>query len=56
MGNYRDLEVYKKAFSIAMEIFHISKSFPKEEKNSLTDQIRRNSRSGCLDFGKHIEE
>jgi hypothetical protein len=40
----RDLNVYKKAFDTAMEIFEISKSFPKEEKYSLTDQIRRSSR------------
>jgi len=37
----RDLEVYKLAFESAMEIFEISKSFPKEEIYSLTDQIRR---------------
>ncbi|WP_409025179.1 four helix bundle protein [Flavobacterium piscis] len=36
---------YKKSFELAMEIFEISKSFPKEEKYSLTDQIRRSSRS-----------
>ncbi len=40
-----DLEVYQKAFSAAMEIFEVSKQFPKEEKYSLTDQIRRSSRS-----------
>lgn len=42
---HKDLLVYQKAFSAAMEIYHISKSFPKEEKYSLTDQIRRSSRS-----------
>ena len=36
---------YKKSFKLAMEIFSISKSFPSEEKYSLTDQIRRSSRS-----------
>jgi four helix bundle protein len=41
----RDLVVYKKAFDAAMRIFEISKAFPKEEKYSLTDQIRRSSRS-----------
>ncbi len=41
----RDLTVYKKAFNAAMEIFEISKTFPKEELYSLTDQIRRSSRS-----------
>lgn len=44
---HRDLEVYKLAFSAAMEIFEISKRFPKEETFSLTDQIRRSSRSVC---------
>jgi four helix bundle protein len=44
-GGFRDLKVYKLAFSLAMEIFHESKSFPLEERYSLTDQIRRASRS-----------
>ncbi|KAF5054942.1 23S rRNA-intervening sequence protein [anaerobic digester metagenome] len=43
--SFRDLIVYQKAFRLAMEIFEISKTFPKEEKYSLTDQIRRSSRS-----------
>ncbi len=43
--SFRDLTVYKKAFSLAMEIFELSKKFPKEEKYSLTDQIRHSSRS-----------
>jgi four helix bundle protein len=43
--SHRDLEVYKLAFKCAMEIFELSKSFPKDEKYSLTDQIRRSSRS-----------
>jgi four helix bundle protein len=42
---FRDLRVYKLAFKLAMEIFHESKHFPAEEKYSLTDQIRRSSRS-----------
>jgi four helix bundle protein len=42
---YKDLIVYQKAFSLAMRIFNISKRFPKEERYSLTDQIRRSSRS-----------
>lgn len=45
--SFRDLTVYKKAFELAMEIFEKSKGFPKEEKYSLTDQIRRSSRSVC---------
>jgi four helix bundle protein len=42
---FRDLKVYQQAYQLAMEIFRESKSFPKEEKYSLTDQIRRASRS-----------
>lgn len=42
---HNDLIVYQKAFSAAMEIFHISKKFPSEEKYALTDQIRKSSRS-----------
>ena len=45
--DFRDLLVYKKAFNLAMEVYELSKSFPKEEKYSLTDQIRRSSRSVC---------
>jgi four helix bundle protein len=44
---FKDLTVYKKAFELAMQIFEVSKNFPKEEKYSLTDQIRRSSRSVC---------
>lgn len=43
--DYKDLLAYKKSFTLAMMIFDVSKSFPKEEKFSLTDQIRRSSRS-----------
>ncbi|NEU09105.1 four helix bundle protein [Flavihumibacter sp. R14] len=45
MGTLRDLLAYKKAFALAMGIFELTKSFPKEETYSLTDQIRRCSRS-----------
>jgi four helix bundle protein len=45
--SFRDLTVYRKAFELAMEIFELSKSFPKEERYSLTDQIRRSSRAVC---------
>jgi four helix bundle protein len=44
INSFRDLVVYQKAFKIAMHIFHMTKSFPKEELYSLTDQIRRSSR------------
>lgn len=43
--DFKELLAYKKSFELAMEIFELSKSFPKEEKYSLTDQIRRSSRS-----------
>jgi four helix bundle protein len=42
---FQDLLAYKKSFDLAMKIFQVSKSFPKEETFSLTDQIRRSSRS-----------
>ncbi|MDP8242024.1 MAG: four helix bundle protein [Candidatus Celaenobacter antarcticus] len=42
---HQDLEVFRLSFDTAMEIFKITKSFPKEERYSLTDQIRRSSRS-----------
>jgi four helix bundle protein len=44
---HAELEVYQKAFAAAMKIFEFSKSFPVEEKYSLTDQVRRSSRSVC---------
>jgi len=44
---HKDLQVYKLAFQAAVEIYHVSRSFPPEEKYSLTDQIRRSSRSVC---------
>ncbi|MCK5816561.1 MAG: four helix bundle protein [Candidatus Marinimicrobia bacterium] len=43
--DHRDLKVYQKAFQLSSKIFNLSKSFPKEEKYSLTSQIRRSSRS-----------
>ena len=43
--SFKDLIVYQKAYKLAMEIFEISKKFPKEEQYSLTDQMRRSSRS-----------
>ena len=48
----RDLEVYKAAFAAAMEIFQLSKRFPPDEKFSLTDQIRRSSRSICSNLAE----
>jgi four helix bundle protein len=46
----KDLIVYQKAYNLAMEVFVVSKSFPKEERYSLTDQIRRSSRSVCANL------
>ncbi|MBK9285082.1 MAG: four helix bundle protein [Sphingobacteriaceae bacterium] len=50
INSARDLTVYKKAYSLSMKIFNISKLFPKEEKFALTSQIRRSSRSVCLNL------
>jgi four helix bundle protein len=49
---HRDLEVYRKAFDASMKIFHLSKDFPREETYSLTDQIRRSSRSVCANLAE----
>jgi hypothetical protein len=45
INSAKDLKVYKEAYALAMEIFEISKTWPPEERYSLTDQIRRSSRS-----------
>src|SRR3990170_1839812 len=45
-----DLIVYQKAYALAMRIFGVSKRFPSEERYSLTDQIRRASRSVCANL------
>ena len=45
LRGHRDLKVFQLAYELAMEIFHLSKTFPREEVYSLTDQIRRSSRS-----------
>ena len=49
---HQEVEVYKRAFAGAMKIFELSKAFPKEETYSLTDQIRRSSRSVCANFAE----
>jgi len=49
---HTDLLVYKKAFEAAMLIFRVSKEFPKEEVYSLTNQIRRSSRSVCANLAE----
>ena len=61
---FKDLMAYQKAFQQACQIFDITLTFPKEEKHSLTDQIRRSSRSVCAnlaegyrkrDYHKHFQ-
>lgn len=56
LRGHRDLKIYQLAYKLAMEIFHLSRSFPKEEVYSLTDQIRRSSRSGCGQYCGRIPE
>ena len=50
--HFRDLDVYRKAFEAAMNIFEITRTFPPEERYSLTDQIRRSSRSVCANLAE----
>ncbi|TBM98849.1 four helix bundle protein [Hyunsoonleella flava] len=50
--DFKDLLAYKKGFELSMLIFETSKSFPKEETYSLTDQIRRSSRSVCTNISE----
>jgi four helix bundle protein len=50
--NYGELRVYRSAFEAAMRIFEISKSFPREERYSLIDQVRRSSRSVCTNIAE----
>jgi len=50
--NHTDLQIYQKAFDAAMRIFELSKSFPKEETYSLTDQMRRSSHSVCANLAE----
>jgi four helix bundle protein len=51
-GSFRDLKVYQLSYKLACEIFHLTKSFPKEETYSLTDQMRRSSRSVCSNIAE----
>ncbi len=50
INSAKDLNVYQKAYGLAMEVFRVSKMWPAEEKYSLTDQIRRSSRSVCANL------
>ncbi len=52
LNSVRDLDVYNIAFEAAMTIFKISKTFPKDEKYALTDQVRRSSRSVCANLAE----
>ena len=46
----KELEVYQIAYALAMQVFEVSKSFPVDERWALTGQIRRSSRSVCLNL------
>ena len=50
LNSAKDLDVYQKAYELAMKIFQVSKEFPDEERYALTSQIRRSSRSVCLNL------
>lgn len=50
--DYKELLAYQKGFSLAMMIFRTTVTFPSEEKYSLTDQIRRSSRSVCANIAE----
>jgi four helix bundle protein len=50
LNSAKDMEVYKKAYALAMRVFELSKRFPSEERYALTGQIRRSSRSVCLNL------
>ena len=50
--SYKDLRVFHNAFEAAMDIFNLTKRFPAEEKYSMVDQIRRSSRSVCVNLAE----
>ncbi len=52
MKGHRDLRVFQLSYSLAMEIYNLTKGFPKEEIYSLTDQIRRSSRSVAVNIAE----
>ena len=52
VSNYKDLKVFQNAMDLCMEIFWLTKSFPSEERYSLSDQVRRSSRSVCANIGE----
>jgi four helix bundle protein len=52
INSYKELRVYQGAIELAVEIFELTKHFPTEERYSMTDQIRRSSRSVCANIGE----
>jgi four helix bundle protein len=50
INSAKDLDVYKRAYELAMRVFEVSKRFPSDERFALTSQIRRSSRSVCLNL------
>jgi four helix bundle protein len=52
ISSVRELNVYRKAFDVAVQIFKLTKDFPREERYSLTDQILRSSRSVCANLAE----
>lgn len=54
--DFKDLIAFKKSFSLAMKIFELSKEFPKDEIYSLTDQIRRSSRSVSVNIAESFRK
>ena len=50
VNSAKDLEVYIKAYGLAMRVFELTRKFPSGEKFALTSQIRRSSRSVCLNL------
>ena len=52
MGDYKKLLAYQKGFLLAVKIYHTSKKFPPDERFSLTNQIRRSSRSVCTNLAE----
>ncbi|WP_242028298.1 four helix bundle protein [Pseudanabaena sp. FACHB-2040] len=50
--SHEDLVIYQMAFEAAMQVFQLTKSFPVEERYSLTDQMRRSSRSVCANMAE----
>jgi four helix bundle protein len=50
--SFRDLDVYRNAMTASMRVFELSRTFPVEERYSLTDQVRRSSRSVCANLAE----